>query len=187
MSHAGPDDAAESTTVLARESLGNWLEPGRSADDALRHTTSRGRDVPSKGMAWAASRDLVERHGFYDACIIGGGANALACAALGTYDYAIRPHQMNDRQREHYLAWAEPFHRAVQGAISCIDGDVYHLWHGDLADRNGSGRHKGLVPFEFDPAVDIAVAEAGCWKWAGKKRDMHRYVRDYFAGRKEDG
>ena len=185
--HAGPGDAAESISMITRASLGHWLESGGSVDDALRRTSSRGRDVPSKGMAWAASRDFLESQGFYDACIVGGGANAMACAALGVYDYTIRPLHMNGRQGEHYLAWAERFRRGALGAISSIDGDVYHLWHGDLADRSGGGRYQGLVPFEFDPGADIAIAEAGCWRWATGKRDMHRYVRDYFAGRKEDG
>lgn len=185
--HAGPDDVAASTATLTRESLGSWLESGRSVDDALRLATTRRSDSAMKGMAWAASRDLLESHGFYDACIVGGGANALACAVLGTYDHVMRSNGMNDRQREHYLAWAARFHRAAQGPISCMDGDVYHLWHGDLADRGGSARHKGLVPFEFDPGADIAITEAGCWRWATDKPDLHRYVRDYFAARKEDG
>jgi hypothetical protein len=186
--HAGPDDVAESITMLTRESLGSWLQSGQSVDDAMRHATTRRSDSAVKGLAWAASRDLLETHGFYDACIVGGGANALACAALGTYEHAMRPIFMNDRQRGHYLAWAERFHRATEGgSISCIDGDVYHLWHGDLANRGGSARHKGLVPFEFDPGADIAISGAGCWRWATDKRDMHRFVRDYFAARKEDG
>jgi hypothetical protein len=166
---------------------GRWLELGKSVDEGLNRATTRGSDSPMKGMAWAASRDLVELHGLYDACIIGGGPNALACAVLGTHGHVIRSNNMNGRQREHFLEWAERFGRAAQGAISCIAGDVYHLWHGDLADRRGSERHQGLVPFEFDPGADIAIAESGCWRWATDKQDMHRYVRDYFAQRKEDG
>lgn len=185
--HAGPDDVAESIATLTRESLGSWLDSGRSVDDALRHATTRRSDSAMKGMAWAASRDLLESQGFYDACIIGGGANALACAVLGTYDQVIRSNCMNDRQREHYLAWAERFHRAADGSISCLAGDVYHLWHGDLANRRGSALHKGFTAFEFDPGTDIAITEAGCWRWSTDKPDMHRFLRDYFAARKEDG
>jgi len=185
--HAGPEDVSESITLLTRDSLGAWLDSGLSAEEALRHATTRSSNSAMKGMAWAASRDLLQSQGLYDACIIGGGANAFACAVLGTYDHAIRPHFMNDRQREHYLAWAERFHRATHGALSCMDGDVYHLWHGALADRGGSSRHKGLVPFNFDPDADIATAGAGCWRWATDKRDMHGYVHNYFAARKEDG
>ena len=66
--------------------------------------------------------------------------------------------------------------------------DPSHVeWHGDLADRRGSERHQGLVPYQFDPGADIAVSDSGCWRWATGKRDMHRYVREYFAQRREDG
>ena len=84
--------------------------------------------------------------------------------------------------------WAERFHSAANGGgIPSTDGDVYHLWHGELADRGGGARHQGLAQFEFDPAADIAVGETECWRWATDKPDMQRYVRDYFASRKEDG
>ncbi len=184
---AGPDDVSASIATLSRESLGSWLDSGRTADDALRHATTRRSDSAMKGMAWAASRDLLQSHGYYDACIIGGGANALACAVLGTTDNVMRSNRMNDQQREHYLAWSARFHDAAQGTIAGMDGDVYHLWHGDLADRGGGARHQGLLQFDFDPAADIAVAASGCWRWASEKPDLHRFVRDYFAARKEDG
>jgi len=184
---AGPNDAMGSAVILTRDSLGNWMHSGGSVDGALRQATSRGREVPTKGMAWAAPRDLLERYGFYDACIVGGGTNVLACAVLDACDYAMRLHYMNDRQRDHYRAWATSFNRAVSGAVSCIDGDVYHLWHGDLADRRSSERHEQLAPFDFDPTSDIALADSGCWRWASDKPDMHRYVREYFAARREDG
>ncbi len=185
---AGPDDVAASIATLSRESLGSWLDSGRSADDALRHATTRRSDSAMKGMAWAASRDLLEANGIYDACVIGGGANALACAVLGTTENVMRSNRMNERQRAHYLAGAERFHSAANGGgIAGMDGDIYHLWHGELADRGGGARHQGLLPFEFDPAADIAIAGSGCWRWASDKPDLHRYVRDYFAARKEDG
>jgi hypothetical protein len=185
--HIGPHEVAASSATLTRESIGSWLESGQSVDDALRHATTRRSDSAMKGMAWAASRELLASHGLYDACIIGGGANALACAALGTCDHVMRSNHMNDHQRAHYLAWAQRFHHAAGGSIACLDGDVYHLWHGDPVARGGSGRHRGLLPFDFDPAADIAVAASGCWRWASDKPDMHRYVRDYFASRREDG
>jgi hypothetical protein len=184
--HAGPDAAAESTTILTRESFGSWLESGGSVEDALRPTAGRRAYLPSKGMAWAASREFVEGHGLYDACIVGGGATAIACAAVGAHDHVIGRHCMNDRQREHYLAWAERFHRAARGAIICTDGDVYHLWHGARENRLLRQRHEGLLPYAFNPYEDIAIADDGCWRWATDKPQLHAYVRDYFAARRED-
>jgi hypothetical protein len=48
-------------------------------------------------------------------------------------------------------------------------------------------RHQGLGEFAFDPATDIAIGAGGCWEWATAKPELHRYLRDYFAARREDG
>jgi len=185
-SRAGPDAAAESTTILTRESFGSRIESGGSVEGALRDTTGQRAYVPSKGMAWAASREFVERHGLYDACIVGGGVSALACAAVGADEHVIGRHCMNDRQREHYLAWAEHFRRAARGATIGMDGDLYHLWHGARENRRLRQRHEGLRPYAFNPYEDIAIADNGCWRWATDKPQLHAYVRDYFAARRED-
>jgi hypothetical protein len=41
------------------------------------------RDHGRPGLAWAARRDLIERHGLYDAAIVGGGDELFAHAASG--------------------------------------------------------------------------------------------------------
>jgi hypothetical protein len=41
--------------------------------------------------------------------------------------------------------------------------------------------------FQFDPFEDIAIDCQGVWRWNSDKREMHDYVRDYFASRMEDG
>ena len=186
-SRVDADDAVSMLATLTAESIASATAAGNSIHEALGRVTDRRSGVPTPGIAWAASRDLVARHGFYDACVIGGGDTALTCAAFGVYEHATRLHYMNDLQQKRYLAWAEPFHRNVCGAVSCLDGDVYHLWHGEIADRGASRRHEGLRLFSFDPDEDIAITDQGCWRWATDKPEMHRYVRDYFAARKEDG
>ena len=141
----------------------------------------------SPGLAWAARRDVLEKHGLYDACILGSGDRAILCAALGQFDYIARGLSMNDRRLEHYLAWAKPFHDAVHGRLGYLDGRLFHLWHGDRNDREYRERQQLLDKFEFDPYTDIAVDGNGCWRWNSDKRDLHESVRRYFQSRKEDG
>jgi hypothetical protein len=43
-----------------------------------------------------------------------------------------------------------------------------------------------IADLGFDPAVDIAAVN-GCWHWVTDKPALHRYVADYFHGRREDG
>lgn len=139
------------------------------------------------GLAWAARREVLQQHGFYDACILGSGTRAMVCAALGRFDYARHYLQMNARWTDHYLAWARPHFDTVRGSIGFVGGELLHLWHGDLRDRKYSDRHHGLKEFDFDPFRDIAAEDHGCWRWNSDKPRMHQYVRDYFATRKEDG
>lgn len=140
----------------------------------------------SSGFAWAASRDLLDEFGFYDACIIGGGDNALVRAAYGQPDSAVRLHVMDARRRLHYMAWATPFYRAVCRDVTYVESAICHLWHGAWENRRYRERYEDFAAFQFDPDVDIAVEGTGVWRWSSKKPAMHEYVRAYFAGRQED-
>jgi hypothetical protein len=141
----------------------------------------------ARGFAWAARRELLDQHGFYDACIIGNGDRAMAAAIYGCYDAVMNFQCMNDRQRARYLAWAEPFHQTVGNAAGWMNGNIYHLWHGEMQDRGYQARHENLARFKFDPFEDIAVDDSGCWRWNTDKPLLHDYVKGYFASRKEDG
>jgi hypothetical protein len=128
-----------------------------------------GRYTYAAGFAWAARRELLDRYGLYDACIIGGGDTAMTAAVYGCYDAVMHMHGMNDRQRARYLDWAKPLYEAIGGAAGWMNGTIYHLWHGDMGHRQGSERHGILTRFAFDPFEDIAVDDSGCWRWNSSK------------------
>jgi hypothetical protein len=141
----------------------------------------------ANGLAWASPRAVLETHGLYDACIVGSGDRAIFCAALGTFDYCTRGLLMNARQTTHYLAWARPYFATVRGRIGYIPGRAFHLWHGEVSDRQYGERERALQAFNFDPFSDIAGDDGGCWRWSSDKPALHTHVRRYFESRKEDG
>jgi len=141
----------------------------------------------STGAAWAGHREFLEQHGFYDACVIGGGDSAFVRAAYGRFDDAMRLQHMNSARREHYMAWAQPFHAAVQADVTFVEGNLLHLWHGSPQDRRYRGRLEKFEVFQFDPFKDIAMDDNGAWRWTSDKPEMHEYIRGYFAARREDG
>jgi hypothetical protein len=191
VAHAPPDTArapgAPHTGWLTQPSVGAAIAAGVPLRDILRGVLSRTGGSAASGMAWAARRDVIDRHGLFDASIVGGGDTALVCAAFGMPELAMELHEMNGRQREVYRAWAGPFFASVRGAVGHTAGRVVHLWHGDLGDRRPAARHLGLRPYDFDPSRDIAVGDRGAWRWASDKPGLHAYLRDYFASRHEDG
>ncbi|MCB1501418.1 MAG: hypothetical protein KDK07_16810 [Bauldia sp.] len=135
---------------------------------------------PVVGYGWAARRDLLDAHGFFDACIIGGGDRAIFSAGQGIFESVMDVHHMNAGQRRRFLAWAEPFHADVRGEVGYIAGDVAHLWHGDLKRRLYRQRHVDLAPLGFDPSADIALTDAGLWRWSSDRPALHDHVRRYF-------
>ncbi len=141
----------------------------------------------ARGLAWAARREILDGRGLFDACIIGGGDSAMACASYGCLDYILARQKMHAPQAERYLDWAEPFHRQVAGDVGALAGDIFHLWHGDIERRGHRRRYQGFSAFGFDPGDDIAMSENGVWCWNSDKPEMHDYVRRYFASREEDG
>jgi hypothetical protein len=139
------------------------------------------------GMAGVARRAILEKHGFYDACVMGSGDRAMASAALGRFDDAIHYLQMNPNWAKHYLAWAQPFFDTVRGSVSYLDEGLSHLWHGELENRQYAERHAFLKELGFDPAKDIVIDGNGCWRWNQPGSDMNGCVLRYFQSRREDG
>jgi len=140
------------------------------------------------GLAWAGRRELLERHGFYDACVFGAGDRAFACAAFGRHRVAEQAWLRTPQQRRHYHAWADGFAADVAGRVGLVEGDLLHLWHGALENRQHRVRHQVAEAHAFDPAADIAIdAETGLWRWATPKHVLHRAVADFFRQRQEDG
>jgi hypothetical protein len=139
------------------------------------------------GLAWAAPREVLEECGFYDACILGSGDRSMMCAALGQVEHGVRSIDMTPRHAEHYRGWGSRFAEAIGGRVGVVEGRLLHLWHGDLAARGYATRYRGLRRYDFDPFEDIALAPDGSWAWNTPKSEMHAYVRDYFASRREDG
>lgn len=150
-------------------------------------TSDRNRRSFAWGLAWAAKREILEDHGLYDAMIAGGGARALVSAMYADFDKVIEAAQFNDAQREHYLKWALPYHQAVGERIGHVTGRLYHLWHGEIKNRNYAGRHRGLVENNFNPSTDIAIGSNGAWRWAKSKPDLEKFLQNFFISRAEDG
>jgi hypothetical protein len=167
-----------------RQPIGNPEVFATLPEHALQHQFN-GKGAAC-GYAWAAQKELLQKHGLYDACIIGSGDRAIFCAATGRFADAAAYMRMNSRRYAHYLRWAEPFFEDVAGRIGWIDGRVLNMWHGTMQNRQYESRHVDLKRHEFVPDLDIQLEESGCWIWKSVKPDMQKLLKDYFFSRNED-
>jgi hypothetical protein len=170
----------------ARRSVVRMLESGELPGDFF---GMRGASLKWKftaGHAWVARREALESCGLYDGSIMGSGNKLMLAAGYGKQEDAARAYGLNESQRAHYLHWADIFN-ARMGKPGWIDGQVFHLWHGDLEQRGYGNRHGEFQQFGFDPFRDIAKSAEGAWRWSSDKPEMHQYVENYFLSRREDG
>ena len=142
------------------------------------------------GGAWAGRVDLLRRHRFYDALVVGGGDTVFAQAATGVPINARNSARFffTKAHLAHYEKWAKPFHDDLTalGHVGCVNALVYHLWHGEIANRQYTQRHTMLTLNAFDPQTDIFIGPSGAWQWCSNKPEMHTALRAYFQNRLED-
>ena len=181
---ADPEHLATAPVLLERESMASKHCRGARVDGVVQSNMLK---QYSPGHAWAARRDVLDQTGFYEGMILGSGDFVMATAAMGRHREIPRAYLMNDRQAAHYLTWARRFHEGVEGDLGVVPGRLFHLWHGDLADRGYDVRYEGLAGHRFDPHTDVAVADGGPLRWSSEKPDLHEYAKSYFASRREDG
>lgn len=183
---AEPDAAGKATVHGRQSSAARAIARGASPEECLGVQSGTDRGRFSGGFAWAFRRDLIAAHGLYDCCIIGGGDTAVVTGATGAFATVERRHSMSAAQCRRYRAWAVPWFKHTAGKIDALDGDLFHLWHGALENRQANSRHQALAAAGFDPEVDISAPPAAAWRWASDKPGLHQLLTNYFAARRED-
>ena len=142
---------------------------------------------PTVGFAWAARRELLERHPLFDEWIVGGGDSAYFHAAAGMPEYVVRNHGLASPHRDQYLPRARELANAAGGRIGHVPGRVYTLWHGKLEDRRYRSRFSILARHGFNPRSFLRRSVCGAWEWAGAPDGLRDEIRAYFEQRNEDG
>ncbi len=173
---------------LVRLSAGSQLRNGNFKDVCLvkpKYADAPKVMWPANGFALAANRSIICGQKLYDCGILDGNDILFLCAIYGEFELAMERLKHNDKQRQHYLEWARGAQRAFGGRIGYIPGSIYHLWHGDLSNRNYMARHE--LTADFDPHCDIRKATNGAWVWSDLRSELAGRVKDYFRDRKEDG
>lgn len=145
------------------------------------------RRMPSTGFAWAATRELLQRHPFFDFWIVGGGDSAYVHAAAGSADQVVRRHGLSSGHRGLFIPRANALAAEVAGRVDFVPGTLFHLWHGELEDRRYRSRHDLLSEHDFDPARFLRRAASGAWAWADVPATLPLAIRGYFEARHEDG
>lgn len=97
------------------------------------------------GFAWGAQRGVLMQCPLYDRALIGGADHILAHGAAGHLDHDCIAKSFTDNIEE-VRAWMKKCYDVVQGRLSYVEGDLYHIWHGDIRDRQYLQRIRDFTP-----------------------------------------
>lgn len=136
------------------------------------------------GYAWAARRELLQRHGLFDANLLGNGDTDIAQAMFGNFDYwSLR--KLGPKVQAYLRRWAADFFADVQGSVTFVPGLLMHLWHGNLKDR--LYHQVPTVLSDFDPERGMkAHPRTGLYEWVDATEELRAWSRRYFAERREE-
>lgn len=100
------------------------------------------------GFAWGARREVLDNCPLYERALVGTADHIIAHAAAGHLNHhcilKAFTTSVNDIQ-----TWSCRFYRQTAGLLSYTPGDLYHIWHGHLKDREYLKR-----TIEFDRLAD---------------------------------
>ena len=141
------------------------------------------------GFAWAANRELLDRHGLYDLCLTGSGDHLMAHAFSGEINCPCVDERISvdTIHWNHFRQWAEAVFNETGGKVGAINGSITHLWHGSIRDRAYHKRNQEFRTFNFDPSSDVYLDVSHIWRWKTNKSALHEWASQYFIGRREDG
>jgi hypothetical protein len=139
---------------------------------------------PKCGLSWAFRRQCLP-NGLYDKCVIGNGDALQLAAWMGNWDnYLI--HLMSPKTRERFLLDRYQDYESVKANISYVRGNIIHLYHGNLENRQYFDRNWILIENAFDATTDISLDNNGLYQWSTHKPKLHQNIKLYFQKRKDD-
>jgi hypothetical protein len=155
------------------ESFGSCYERGVRSQAFTEHGHT--------GFAFACKRDKFD---LYDRQIAGTGDHLWYHAAAGQIPSKCVTRDLTGKRAFHFFKWGLGYARKIEGKIGFVDGEINHLYHGSIRNRNYSVRMQELEKLDFDPATDVYTNKEGLLEI--KREDIRKWVSSYFESRKED-
>ena len=99
------------------------------------------------GLAWGIKREVYDKipGGLYDKALIGGADHIMAHAAAGHIPHHCITKSFTD-DISAVNDYSSKMYAAIGGKIGFTSGDVYHIWHGELKDRQYLKRITEFTP-----------------------------------------
>jgi hypothetical protein len=142
------------------------------------------------GFAWASRREVLEKHGLFDYLIAGGADTFMGFAFMNKFawdyvDYLV-PWKTNPGFRKKFESWSKGIMGTVSGNVGYVEGDVFHLYHGEMRKRYYGLRHLALNQLNYNPDNDIELNDDMIFQWRRNANpNLKNFVERFFEARED--
>lgn len=154
-----------------------------SINSILRHKNSFSG---VSGYAWAIRRECIDKIGFVDNMILGGGDALMMYSFFGESEYTNKSHlEFMDFHQGFFKTktreWCKLAYDEIKCSVSTIPGNVLHLYHGTNKNRRYHERYLTITPSDIDT---MHIDENNVWSVSDA--NVTKKIMEYFALRNED-
>ena len=172
------EDAKKFASDTKKRSPSFWKSFASNYAQGNDNADSENYDVHGHvGFAWGARRAMLELVPLYDKALVGGADHIIAHAAVGQIPCSCITKAFTE-DIDAVNEWSKEFFSVVKGKLSYVPGDLYHLWHGDIKNREYLKRIKDFTP----QAKNIKIKDAN-GLYTTDNHEAKKYVKDYFERR----
>ncbi len=139
------------------------------------------------GYAWAAQREFLDKHKFYDKIITGAGDLFMAMAFFGTWGWFEGSEYINtldSELTEDFFEWGYKVAQDLNGQVGYTEDLILHLYHGSILKRNYHAFCKILTERNFSFHKDVKLGENNLWQWQDASSHIKNEVACIFEQQK---
>lgn len=175
--------ALEKYDVVQPFSMCHWLDLTYTKKTLSRPSAAKMKEpvfshVYHPGFAWCMKREWYKRNGFFDYAVTGSGDTLSVAAWMGKKlppFFKSLPLSLTQQYRR--------FCNMKLPSVTCIDGEVSHLYHGSRVNRQYVERHK-MLEIGKDISDILYTNKYGVYEWRDPK--MNEQFLEYFKNRFDD-
>jgi hypothetical protein len=140
------------------------------------------------GFAWGMRRELLDRIPLFDKAIVGTADHIIAHASVGQIPHnCLEKAFTNPKMLENIYNWSIEFNRITENKLDFVESELWHLWHGELKDRQYLQRTQDFNVLDFDEENDLVVNDDDVYEFPDNRNDVQVWMNNYFESRHEDG
>ena len=139
------------------------------------------------GFAWGARREILEKNPLFDRAIVGTADHIIAHASVGQIPHNCLEKAFTNRKTlDKIYDWSLKFSEATQNKLGFTEGEVWHLWHGELENRQYLQRTQDFSKLDFDADEDLLINDDDLYEFPDNRKDAVIWMNNYFESRRED-